>query len=94
MQEAYWPLWTSSHRDGPLRLKIRDSRALRWLLAETVGIFTLNTVAVASEALRSSPDVLVSKLGERFSAGLASAHVMRQIAKDVDKYLRRALTSR
>ncbi len=65
----------------------QDSRALRWLLAETVSILTLNTVAVASEALRSAPDLLMAKLGERLSAGLASADVMRRIATDVDKYL-------
>ena len=64
-----------------------DSKALRWLLAETVSAFTLFTVAVASEALRSAPDLLKAELGERLSGGLAPADVMRQIAKDVDKYL-------
>lgn len=72
--------WTPDIEDG-------DSRALRWLLAETVSIFTLNVVAVASEALRSAPDFLVARLGERLSGGLAPASAMRQIAKDVDKYL-------
>jgi len=72
--------WAPDIEDG-------DSRALRWLLAETVSVFTLNTVAVASEALRSAPDLLSTELGERLSSGLASAQVLRRIAADVDKYL-------
>ena len=72
--------WTPEVEDG-------DSRALRWLLAESVSVFTLNAVAVASEVLRSAPDLLLAELGERLSAGLVPANVLRQVAKDVDKYL-------
>ena len=74
------PLWTEEVED-------EDSRALRWLLAETVSVFTLNVVRVASEAIRSAPELLAAELGERLSAGLASADVMRRIALDVDKFV-------
>ena len=74
------PRWISEIED-------EDSRALRWLLAETVSLFALNAVAVASNALRSAPDLLLAELGEQLSGGRASADILRQIAKDVDKYL-------
>ena len=73
-------LWTGEVED-------EDSRALRWLLAETVSVFTLNLVRVASEAIRTAPELLAAELGERLSAGLASADVMRRIAVDVDKFV-------
>ena len=73
-------LWTGEIED-------EDSRALRWLLAETVSVFTLNAVRVASEAIRTTPEMLAAELGEQLSAGLASADTMRRIAADVDKYV-------
>lgn len=74
-------------------VKDDDSRALRWLLAETVSVFTLNVVAVAAEAIRAAPDLLAAELGDRLSAGLAPADVMRRIAADVDKYIGGVLTA-
>ena len=74
------PRWISEIED-------EDSRALRWLLAETVSLFVLNAVAVASNALRSAPDLLLAELGKHLSGGRASADIQRQIAKDVDKFI-------
>ena len=73
-------MWTPEIED-------EDSRALRWLLAETVSVFTLNAVAAASEVIRSAPDLLAAEVGDRLSAGLAPADVMRRIALDVDKFV-------
>lgn len=73
-------LWTGEIEDD-------DSRALRWLLAETVSAFTLNVVRVASEAIRAAPELLAAELGEQLSAGLTSADVMRRIAANVDKFV-------
>ena len=73
-------MWTPEIED-------EDSRALRWLLAETVSVFTLNAVAVASEVVRSEPELLASELGDRLSGGLAPADVMRRIAVNVDKFV-------
>lgn len=73
-------VWTAEIED-------EDSRAFRWLFAETVSVFTLNAVAVAFEAIRVEPELLAAELGEQLSAGLASADVMRRIADDVDKYV-------
>jgi hypothetical protein len=64
-----------------------NSRVLRWLLAETVSVFTLNTVALASEALLDDPALLGQRLGDRLSAGYASADAMRRISRDVDKFV-------
>ena len=64
-----------------------DARAVRWLLAETVSAFTMNTVAVAAEALVDDPDLLTARVGERLSAGHAPADAMRRIAADVDKFV-------
>ena len=79
-------LWAAEIED-------EDSRAFRWLLAETVSVFTLNAVAVAFEAIRVEPELLAAELGEQLSAGLASADVMRRIAFDVDKYVIGLLTA-
>ena len=73
-------MWTPEIED-------EDSRALRWLLAETVSVFTLNAVAAASEVIRAAPDLLAAEVGDRLSAGLAPADVMRRIALDVDKFV-------
>ena len=73
-------MWTPEIED-------EDSRALRWLLAETVSIFTLNAVAAASAVIRAAPDLLAAEVGDRLSAGLAPADVMRRIALDVDKFV-------
>ena len=73
-------LWTPDIDDA-------DSRALRWLFAETVSVFGLFAVAVASEAVKYSPEMLAAEIGERLSAGHAPADAMRRIAADVDKYV-------
>lgn len=73
-------MWTPDIEDD-------DSRALRWLLAETVSVFVLNAVAAASEVIRVAPDLLATEVGDRLSAGLAPADVMRRIALDVDKFV-------
>ena len=80
LYQGLGPLWIGEVDD-------EDSRALRWLLAETVSVFTLSAVRVASHAIRSAPEMLTAQLGEQLSAGLASADVMRRIAADVDKYV-------
>ena len=73
-------MWTPDIED-------EDSRALRWLLAEAVSVFTLNAVTAASEVSRAAPDLLAAEVGDRLSAGLAPADVMRRIALDVDKFV-------
>jgi hypothetical protein len=64
-----------------------NGRVLRWLLAETVSVLTLNLVALSAEALVDDADLLGQRLGDRLSAGYASADAMRRIARDVDKYV-------
>jgi len=64
-----------------------DARTLRWLLAETVSVFTLNTVAVAADALIEDGVHFAARLGERLSAGAVPADAMRRIASDVDKFI-------
>ena len=73
-------LWTAE-------VEVDDARALRWLLAETVSVFTLFAVAAASEAIRAAPAMVSAEFGERLSGGRVSADVMRRIASDVDKYV-------
>jgi hypothetical protein len=70
-----------------------DNRALRWLLAETVSVFTVSAVAVAADALLDDSDLLAARVGESLSAGLASADVMRKISADVDKYVAGVLSA-
>lgn len=79
-------LWTQDIEDD-------DARALRWLLAETVSTFTLFAVVAAADAIRTDPVLLSAELGERLSAGRASAEAMRRIASDVDKYVAGLLTA-
>ncbi len=64
-----------------------DARAIRWLLAETVSVFTMNTIAVAADALVDDPALLAARVGEQLSAGHASAEAMRRISADVDKFV-------
>lgn len=64
-----------------------DARALRWLLAEAVSVFTLNSVAVCSSVLIEDDALFAARIGERLSAGVASADAMRRISADVDKYI-------
>ena len=64
-----------------------DARALRWLFAEAVSTFTLNTVAVAAGALVDDDKLFSSSVGERLSAGVVSADAMRRISADVDKFI-------
>jgi len=64
-----------------------DARALRWLFAEAVSAFTLNTVTVAADALVDDDKLFSARIGERLSAGLASADAMRRISADVDKFI-------
>lgn len=64
-----------------------DGRALRWLFAETVSIFTLNAVAVAADALVDDDGLFAARIGERLSAGVVSADAMRRISADVDKFI-------
>lgn len=72
--------WTPNIEDD-------DARALRWLFAETVSVFTLNTVTVAAEVLVEDEKLYGARLGERLSAGIVPADAMRRIAADVDKYI-------
>lgn len=64
-----------------------DAKALRWLFAETVSVFTLNTVAIAADALTDDETLFSARLGERLSSGIVPADAMRRIAADVDKYI-------
>jgi hypothetical protein len=64
-----------------------DSRALRWLFAAAVSAFTLNTVAVAADALVDDNELFAARVGERLSAGVVSADAMRRISADVDKFI-------
>lgn len=64
-----------------------DARALRWLFAEAVSVFTLNVVAVAAGALTDDEALFSARVGERLSAGVVSADAMRRISADVDKYV-------
>ncbi len=64
-----------------------DARALRWLFAEAVSVFTLNTVAVSADAIVDDDKLFGARLGERLSAGVVPADAMRRIAADVDKYI-------
>jgi hypothetical protein len=64
-----------------------DARALRWLFAEAVSAFTLNTVAVAADALVDDDKLFSARVGERLSAGVVSADAMRRISADVDKFI-------
>lgn len=64
-----------------------DARALRWLLAETVSVFTLNTVAVSASVLVEDETLFSARVEERLSAGVASADALRRISADVDKYV-------
>lgn len=64
-----------------------DAQALRWLFAEAVSVFTLNTVAVAAGVLTEDDDLFSARVGEGLSAGVVSANAMRRISADVDKFI-------
>jgi hypothetical protein len=64
-----------------------DARALRWLFAEAVSVFTLNTVAVAAGSLVDNDTLFSATVGERLSGGVVSADAMRRISADVDRYI-------
>ena len=64
-----------------------DARALRWLFAEAVSVFTLNAVAVAADALVDNDKLFSASVGERLSGGVVSADAMRRISADVDRYI-------
>lgn len=64
-----------------------DARSLRWLFAEAVSVFTLNVVTIAADALTDDDSLFGARVGERLSAGFASADAMRRISADVDKYI-------
>ena len=71
-----------------------DARALRWLFAEAVSVFTLNAVAVAADALVDNDKLFSASVGERLSGGVVSADAMRRISADVDRYIGGLLAAR
>lgn len=56
-------------------------------------MFTFNVVAVASQALVLDEKAFAVSIGERLSAGIVPADAMRQISKDVDKFVVGVLTA-
>lgn len=64
-----------------------DAKALRWLFAESVSIFTLNVVSVAAQAIIYDTEHFSARIGERLSSGTVSAEAMRRISADVDKFI-------
>jgi hypothetical protein len=62
-------------------------RATAWLVEEVVVGTTLALTRLAAESYRQPEEVFARHLSERLAEGLASYEAMREIAKEVDKYL-------
>jgi len=60
---------------------------LRWLFAELLCGFVIAAVRLAGESYRTPEDVFAKRLNERLAEGLASYDSMREIAKQVDRFM-------
>jgi hypothetical protein len=69
------------------KLGERERRILRWLTGEAICGLSVSLVRLAGESYRSPEDVFAKHLNERLAEGLASYDAMREIAKQVDKFL-------
>ena len=65
----------------------REQRVVRWLVAETIIGFVAALTRLAGESYRAPEDVFTKHLNERLAEGLASYDAMREIAKQVDRFL-------
>jgi hypothetical protein len=64
-----------------------ERRVVEWLAAEVVAGVALALTRLAAESYRQPEDVFARHLTERLAEGLASYEAMREIAKEVDKYM-------
>jgi hypothetical protein len=64
-----------------------EQRVLRWLASEAIIGFVVAVTRLAGESYRAPEQVFVRHLNERLAEGLASFDSMREIAKQVDKFL-------
>lgn len=90
------PVPTSKRALGALRvlgqrwsseLPAPEQLALRWLASEAMIGFVVAVTRLAGESYRAPEPVFAQHLNERLAEGLASFDAMREIAKQVDKFL-------
>lgn len=75
---ANW--WTPGVEDD-------DQTLLRWLYAEALGVFALNTVLLAGQRLTSEKQEWRAWAIDRFAEGVVPMHQMRVLSNAVDKYV-------
>jgi hypothetical protein len=68
-------------------LPVPEQRVLRWLASEAIIGFVVAVTRLAGESYRAPEQVFAQHLNERLAEGLASFDAMREIAKQVDKFL-------
>lgn len=64
-----------------------EQLVLRWLASEAIIGFVVAATRIAGESYRAPEPVFLQHLNERLAEGLASFDAMREIAKQVDKFL-------
>lgn len=86
LKRALGALRVLGNRWSP-NLGLREQRTLRWLMGEAVCGLSVALVRLAGESYRTPEEVFAKHLNERLAEGLASYDAMREIAKQVDKFL-------
>lgn len=73
------------------QLEDPDMRALRWVYAEAVSVFTLRTILLLREGLTREPASWTAFVHERLAEGAVPIHQMRRIAAGVDDFVAKVL---
>lgn len=72
--------WTPGVKDD-------DHLAVRWLIADAISILGYNIVAITGHIRPMAATAFTAFLRERLADGVVPAQKMRQLSRDIDKYL-------
>lgn len=75
------------------QLQDDESVALRWILAESVSVLTLNLVMIAGLSLTLERSLFSQFVSERLAEGLIPRAQMRRISDSIDKYVNGVLST-
>jgi hypothetical protein len=75
------------------RMQDDESDALRWILAESVSILTLNLAAIAGLSLTLERSRFSQFVSERLAEGMIPMVQMRRISDSIDKYVNGVLSA-
>lgn len=64
-----------------------DAKALRWLFAEAISVWTLNLIALVGEAHHLDERNFVAQAHERLAEGVVPARFQRRLSDAIDKYI-------